>query len=278
MAARRRGQPSPRTARAQYEDAVSSLPRLIEAARSSPSPLPQLVSTSLKAAKVGSVCGLDSAQLFQHLRLAEQANAALFAAMSGLPVRAPLGDQCITLTCPPDASYLHVTRWLLAFFSALLCRDETSLSFLAAVSSGQLRKSTTQFADYGYLFVDAIHGFLGGADHTGELLLKALRATDPDRYPMPDPDAALYLDSPVIQTFCLAVTSDGRCGAALAEAVRAHERFWAQRAGPDEFKGYLAIELLGVAALAYDRGMRFHLESRYAPMSLVKGEGLKGGS
>jgi hypothetical protein len=278
MTARRRGQPTPRALRAQYEDAVSSLPRLVKAARSSPSPLSQLVSTSLQAAKVGSALGLNSAQLFQYLQLAEQANAALFAAMSGVPVQAPLGDQLITLTRPPDESYLHATRWLLAFFSALLCRDNASLNFLAAVSSGQLRESTTQFADYGYLFVDAIHGFLEGADNPGELILKALRATDPDKYPMSDPDAALYLDSPVIQTFCLAVTSDARFGAALADAVRDHERFWAKRAGPDEFKGYLSIELLGVAALAYDRGMRFDLESRYAPMSLVKGEGLRGGS
>jgi hypothetical protein len=265
-----------RAVRAQYKEAVSSLPHLVEAARLSPSPLPQLVSTSLKAAKVGSVLGLGPAQLFQYLRLAEQANAALFAGMSGLPVRAPLGDQFITLTRPPDESYLHVTRWLLAFFSALLCRDLTSLSFLTAVSSKQLRKSTTKFADYGYFFVDAIHGFLAGADNTGKLILKALRAANPDQYPVSDPDAALYLDFPVIQTFCLAVTSDDRFGAALADAVRDHEHFWANRTGPDDFKGYLSIELLGVAALAYDRGMKFDLESRYVPMALVRGEGLKG--
>jgi hypothetical protein len=169
-----------------------------------------------------------------------------------------------------------VTRWLLAFFSALLCRDHTSLTFLSAVSSDRLRKSTTQFADYGYFFVDAIHGFLARAGNTGELLVKALRATDPAKYPVPDPDAAPYLDFPVIQTFCLAVTSDDGFGAALAGAVRDHERFWANQAGPDELKGYLAIELLGVAALACDRGMKFDLESRYASMALVKGQGLKG--
>jgi hypothetical protein len=196
--------------------------------------------------------------------------------MSDLPVRAPLGDELFTLTRPPDESYLHVTRWLLAFFSALLCRDHTSLGFLAAVSSDRLRESTTKFADYGYFFVDAIHSFLAGADNTGDLLLKALRAADPERYPVSDPDAALYLDFPVIQTFCRAVTSDDRFGAALEDAVRDHERFWANRAGPEDFKGYLSIELLGVAALAHDRGMKFDLESRYVPLSLVKGEGLKG--
>ena len=60
---------------------------------------------------------------------------------------------------------------------------------------------------------------------------------------------------------------------ALAEAVAEHKKYWSAKAVRRQEKvGFVSLPLLGLAALAWDRGLRFHVDSDYLPWSWVTGD------
>jgi len=60
---------------------------------------------------------------------------------------------------------------------------------------------------------------------------------------------------------------------ALTEAVIQHKKYWSSKAKRrNEDVGFVSLPLLGLAALAWDRGLRFRVESDYLPRTWVTGE------
>ena len=60
---------------------------------------------------------------------------------------------------------------------------------------------------------------------------------------------------------------------ALTEALKLHKKYWSAKASRrKEEVGFVSLALLGLAALAWDRGLRFKVESDYLPWSWVTGE------
>jgi len=60
--------------------------------------------------------------------------------------------------------------------------------------------------------------------------------------------------------------------ATLAEALAQHKKYWSSKAKlRQETIGFVSLPLLGLAALAWDRGLRFRVESDYLPWSWVTG-------
>src|SRR5262245_21103565 len=56
--------------------------------------------------------------------------------------------------------------------------------------------------------------------------------------------------------------------AALETALRQYHRFWSATAKlRDDMEGFVSVDLTAVAALAYDRGVAFDVESDYIPTS-----------
>ena len=59
---------------------------------------------------------------------------------------------------------------------------------------------------------------------------------------------------------------------ALTEGLQGHKWYWSQKKNRDEFNGFVSLSLTGVAAMAWDRGMRFDVESDYMPASWLRGD------
>jgi hypothetical protein len=163
---------------------------------------------------------------------------------------------------------------LLTFFTATVCRDHNTIAILRGVSSNILKQATRQYAEYAYLFVDGIQAYLSESPHACDLLLAALEAADPKKNSVPDPEMTIYLDAPLIALFWYGASENERFEQALIEAISNHKEYWTVIGNPESPVGYLSIELCGVGALAFDRGMKFIVESDYAPMSLIRGDGL----
>ncbi|MCE9534759.1 MAG: immunity 49 family protein, partial [Planctomycetes bacterium] len=61
--------------------------------------------------------------------------------------------------------------------------------------------------------------------------------------------------------------------AALTNALALHKEYWsATEDRRKEKAGFVSLPLIALAALAWDRGLRFHVESDYLPWSWVTGE------
>ena len=71
---------------------------------------------------------------------------------------------------------------------------------------------------------------------------------------------------------CLDQHEESGFAAAMAEGLKGHKEFWSQKKNRDEFGGFVSLRLTAVAALAWDRGMRFDVESDYMPACWVRGD------
>lgn len=61
--------------------------------------------------------------------------------------------------------------------------------------------------------------------------------------------------------------------AALDRALEAHKEYWSKTAKRrKDPEGFVALDLTALAALAWDRGLRFQVDSDYLPWSWVTGE------
>lgn len=258
------------------ETTLTYLPGLIGSVGRTPNNLMIVASNALDIVACASVVDPDSPQIRPALRLASRALAALFAAASALsfPLEVVVTEGApVRYDFPPESSLVHPIRWLNAFFVAALCRDYAAIQTLADTPLDLLRASSTRCPEYTALFVDGIRGFLAGAPDTAARLLKAMAATDPER---PDlmPDWALRIDVPKIELFFRYASGDAEAfAAALPQAVEHWRSYWTKLTDRDKSRnpdGFLALGLLGLAALAYDKKMPFEVESDYLPPALFQ--------
>lgn len=235
-----------------------------------------LLSNAWFAGAYGSALNGKSAEVGHSIRLAADASACVFAATSRAQSKPLLDGQPLANLKRSDESTMYASRWIQAFFLNSLCRSTDNLDILCGVPLDVLRGSSTQGPDFRDAFTDAIQRFWTGREGVVDLLIEAMEKTDPDKYRLLKPEWVLHFDVPQIHLFSLVVSEDPEAAAGLAKALELHKGYWSKtedrRMDPD---GFLAINLLGLAAMAYDRNIPFDVDSEYLPMSLVDGSFLK---
>jgi hypothetical protein len=253
-----------------------TLESTVQAAKERPVNLDLLSSRSLEIAQYLSLLEPTSPELGAMLRLAARASAALFqlAASGGAPVRAPLdGDEPVLLSGRVAESTASGGAWIDGFFQAAACRDARSQAALCGVPTALLRASTTTNAEYGYLMVDALKAFAASAPEASKLILAALEATDPEGMDPRLVEYDLYIDVPLLRLLFYVNARDGEFAEALPEALRHHRQYYSRgQKRRDDPKGFMPVGLLGLAALAHDRGIPFDVQSEYLPPHLVRGD------
>jgi hypothetical protein len=228
----------------------------------------------------GVVVATDSPPVVPWLRLAAQAHAALFGtgAAKGNRVVVHLGEgEPVTYeSSVPHEGFLSAYRWIDGFFLAALCRDKASMDLLCRTPAEIIRQSSTTFPEYKYLFVEALQGFGKNEAATAERLLAAMRATDPEQFgdhrTKVFVDYALAIDVNLIRLLFFVYGNDGEFAKGLELALKQHKEYWSKKSRQNNWTGFVSIHLCAVAALAYDRGLRFDVESDYLPMPWVTGE------
>ena len=260
------------------------LPVFIEGARRDPNNLSLLLGNALDLAAGASVVDPGSPDVARGLQLAARAGATLFAvaASEGRPVQVTLGDSApVTFSGKVDRSLAHATRWVTAFCLGLICREMKALDALCAVPTKLLRGSSTRCPEYVYLTVDALRNLFTraqGRDVTTSAILAAMNATDPRRDDVRAPDWTLHLDVPFLELLFFVHGNDAaEFAPRLEKALEMHRKFWSSDDGQRRsWNGFLAINLLGLAALAHERDIAFEVDSEYLPMRLVRGEAFEG--
>jgi hypothetical protein len=255
-----------------FDNANRALPSLLTNARTDPYYLFWFISRALSAVRYGSVVSPGSPEVVRYLRLAAQAHAAHFAATGDLPVTVPLGDEPATYTSAPDESTVTAYRWIEGFFLAALCRDAASLDLLCQAPVEPMRRSSTRNPEFRYVFIEALRAFWLQKGNSGRLAVEAMRLTDPDRDDIYDRDYTLYLDVHLIRLFFFVHAQDPDFADGLVLALRVHKKYWSKKERSRLASGFLALNLLGLAALAYDREIPFEVDSEYLPMWFVTGE------
>lgn len=258
-----------------HAEDMAKLPEVVNGSRASGKSR-RLGNIALMAAQTGSAIDGKSAEVGQAIRLAADAAACGFAAVSTANVQPLLGGQPPARLERSNESEMHTGRWTEAFFLNMLCRNTNNIDLLCGVPLKVLSGSSTQGPEYCTLFVRALQSYWANSPRTVELLIEAMQKTDPERHQFVEPEYVLQIDVPQIYLFSQIASEDPAAAGTLVTALENHKKYWSRtRDRRLEPIGFLAINLLGLAALAYEKGMRFDIDSEYLPMYLVDGSFLK---
>ncbi len=256
-----------------YRDACRRLPDFLHAAQENLKNLDLLISIATDVAAYGSVVDPQSENVRAAIKLLAQAHAALFAVArsAGEAIAVPLAGHLVRTSPTATLRGCDPGTWIEGYFLSALCRDVDSMQSLCQTPSPVLRQSSFQCPEYLYLLADSLRAFTETDPHTPDLLVSALEATNPDRPDIPDPDWVLCIDVPILELFFQLVTRKQQFASTWAKALELHKEYWGKKSRRYEPAGLLAIKLLGIGSLAYDRGLEVSVDSDYAPRWLITG-------
>lgn len=211
------------------------------------------------------------------IRAVAEAIVCRFAVMTGVERGLKVCDKPVILDKRPGQLVVGSQIWLTGFWLNLLRRDQRALSFLSLISIDAMRASTTVSSEYSYRMVQILQALVAEDPRTGDLLMSAMDATDPDRFELVDAEYALSISVHILNVLGCALADDAKAlTQSLEDGLEAFEEYWTQDDNRRrEPSGFLALGLLGAAAYAYDRGLRFNIDSPLLPMWMLTGEGLK---
>jgi hypothetical protein len=198
----------------------------------------------------------DDPAVVERIRLCGQAYAALFALArtGGAAVEVPLGDTVVRLEGQVDASTTHAAALVSGMWAAIAAGDLASGVLLAVTPARIARRSPSRTDEYVHALALALKGFLTGDPATGDRVISALEAADPDRVEIADADWVLDLTVPELDVLSRIVEHDAVAFAdALGQAVELHREYWARDPG---FSGaLLPVSLVALAVIGRDAGL-----------------------
>lgn len=260
---------------ARREDLEESLER----AREESAGLDSFYRDAKRVFLTGSVLAPDSPEVAWALRLATQGGTALFMfqRIEDPPRPLILGEgPPVIYTEPVDRSSADFPTWIEVFYLCLITRESKLSDEVCRVPNEVFRHSDIVGAtDADYSFADLLRAvWMHGRFTThpafvhveAECRYRAASRTSGAqhirRMTLPFLKALRHLEQHDEVGFAKA----------LMEALDGHKEFWSSEKYREEFNGFVSLELTAVAALAWDQGMCFEVESDYLPMSWVRGD------
>ncbi|MFJ2814556.1 immunity 49 family protein [Streptomyces sp. NPDC087294] len=163
-------------------------------------------------------------------------------------------------------------NWLMAFWLAVICREQDRMTQLCEIPLDRLRSPEGQYDEYIYHWVDTLQTYWLRRPGLVEKLTATFEASQPDVAriaPRDLLDGQLY---PPINLFYHFVRKDEEgFTPALVEALKLHKAYWTlseERA--TDIDGSVALGPLAIACLAHDGGIPIGVESDYLPKHLLQ--------
>lgn len=162
--------------------------------------------------------------------------------------------------------------WLKGFTLALIVRDGPAINTLATVSSIEVCSRPPEFIDaFWPLYCSAFAAAVVEPEVAPRWIDDAARAMQHAH--IAEPTLLNLVHRPILGL--LAALAEGNSLAyqqALMDALHAHQRYYSHPSQKRNWNGLLALPLIGLSALAVDRGLTHDVTSDYLPADLVRGE------
>lgn len=228
----------------------------------------------------GAVVSPDSPEVARALLLSAQALGAIFAfRIQPLPDDYELGEgPAVHYTTPIDPSIPDILLWRKAYDLALIARQIAPLGYLCRVTKETFQGSRlVGYTDEEYWFMELKQRAWQDPNFGWEPLLAKCETLKARSAEISDPEGIEHvrcLGIPYLQVLRKLGERDSiGLETVLIEALKLHKKYWSAKASRrNEEVGFVSLPLLGLAALAWDRGLRFKVECDYLPWSWVTGE------
>jgi hypothetical protein len=229
--------------------------------------LGMLMTKAFDLAACERVLGLEE-RVPASIRLGVEAGLAIFAAAALAPeqvVTYTLAGQTVTRPAAVGADVSHLGRWEMVFYGASLLRDADALRAICAVPEALPLASPTAAQGYLGLWFRILRTLGASGAIDGELMVRALEATDPDRLPEDVRDAALYLRVPALEVlYRIALGDAAAVAAALESGLDKHRKYWTLDAENQRaVLGYVSWPLSSLAEIARGRGLSVEASDDY---------------
>ena len=173
-------------------------------------------------------------------------------------------------------SYSDGISWLHGFYLGVACRESHLNDRLAEIPVAVLKQSSSRNDEYLYLQIEALQSFWKGATDTPQRVIEAMKATDPEVIKVGTVDAALNIAVPEIDLLFRLLENDSVAfNESLIKALERHKKHWSKKNLKNDPNGFIAIGILGLVSIAYERGMTIEVESDYIPKYIFQGDFLK---
>lgn len=241
-----------------------------------PNLLNQLLLNAISQAGAISIATASAPDSLSALSLGAQTAAAIFAAaaIEVGEIEVKLGDgPPIRFQATGPTGTAHVVNWRLGFFVAAICRDRDSLDILSQTPIEVLRRSGSSGAECLYHFVAVLQNLWRRDRDMGELIQRALEATDPNRVEEESVDFVLNQIVPEIElVYRYMLQNPADFNESLVFALERHKKYWSKADRKRDPIGWFALGPLAIASFAQDADMRVEVESTYLPLALVRGD------
>jgi hypothetical protein len=237
---------------------------------------------AMAAAAFGSASEMEHDRILRAFRIEAQAGAALFdlALRPGETCTYRLGERIVSLRSLVAHEYTLPLDWCNAYASSCIVRDTSSTRRLATVPADVLRRSTSvmDVDAYNFTLVEGLRALELCDPRARDLLSRACEAAGSEHAQV-SPEWAHYLGQPLATlALCIVDREVDAIHDALVWALEQHRAFWGKTDRPtrrprseDPF-GVIARWPLGLACLAYDRGIPIDVESSYIPGWIIRRE------
>jgi len=173
-------------------------------------------------------------------------------------------------------SYSDGLSWLHGFYLGVACRESHLNDRLAEIPVAVLKQSSSRNDEYLYLQIEALQSFWKGATDTPQRVIEAMKATDPEVIKVGTVDYALNIAvSEIDLLFRLLENDSVAFNESLIKALERHKKHWSEKDMKNRPIGFIAIGILGLVSIAYERGMTIEVESDYIPKYIFQGDFLK---
>lgn len=274
------------------KSASALVPKVLHAIRASETSslhLPKLQGWSLTSTSGHILQGVDMGAIYESLMIAYEAHKAMFIVAhddsDAFRVRIGRGPSVILRGVTPRM--LRAPAWAAAYWIARIFRDEDGLEWLSDVPVGVLRRYTKTNEDV-FPWVEALGHLHRGDGDAVSVVRRTISLAEQIRDGKQKPVRGLEGTSEPEETrlardiglrrflpsyICLLrVLEEDEAGfnQSMEAALILHRDFWSEPDRKNEPMGFVSYALTGIAALAYDRGMRLTVESDYLPGYLVE--------
>jgi hypothetical protein len=261
-----------------YDYYASLLEKSIKNIHKAPANLGTLARNARSYAGYQCILDPNSIQLWRALRIAAysltsvcelaslpEGNYEVFAG-EGEPVMLPAGVN----------SYSDGISWLHGFYLGVACRESHLNDRLAEIPVAVLKQSSSRNDEYLYLQIEALQSFWKGATDTPQRVIEAMKATDPEVIKVGTVDYALNIAVPEIDLLFRLLENDSVAfNESLIKALERHKKHWSKKDMKNRPIGFIAIGILGLVSIAYERGITIDVESDYIPKYIFQGDFLK---
>ncbi|MFE6271641.1 immunity 49 family protein [Streptomyces goshikiensis] len=168
--------------------------------------------------------------------------------------------------------YADAGNWLLAFWLAVICREQERMTQLCQIPLEQLRSPGGEYEEFFYHWVDVQQTYWLRRPGLVEKLIAAIETSNPETASTVPRDMLQGLLYPPINLFYHFVRKhEEGFSPALVEALNLHKAYWTQNEERAvDIDGAVALGPLAMACLAYDGKLPIGVESDFVPKYLLE--------